>query len=638
MNTVSSFFHVKQFNLIQAQVKGNGPFGKSSSLCNRVANFILRIFSTMLWVPSILIYGLGEGIRRVASKSSIPQKTIAAKTPKQIEQGSSLSQTSPSTEPIATSIITTFSAEVKLKSEWEIKENPILPAEALAKINEADEFRSTVEGRYESGAEDTHLFQLLARRYNNLKFRATNGPPLKLMVVGAGPAGLVAAIQAYLEGADVTLVEPRPDFIRDQILRINFESYMDITRILGEDMLRVLDAQDFLSHRFQGQGLRGLFTESSYWVTEIKDLQYILYALLKRLQSLDDKEQKGLHILGGYEFVNFENDNVRIRHKVNKTESLIHADWVCGADGARSKVAEAAGMNALPVSTQDTYAAITFDHPYADDPLRAEMQDNKLDPSIPALPAIVADGIAEIRAASPNNDEIERKLQVIEVHRQRTWIVAEQEILNNTISKENEEEWYRRMRSMSGLDTNIDLDTVQRGVRKQLNEIESDAKWLWTKGRLPVTRFFTSPKTVYLGCEIPPNMLQTMQDDKEEALRWTRSALRAHLPQNVINSLKCRNLNVFPVQLTKRTKFYKDLENGKTKVFLIGDALATPHFLTGSGAVAGMKTAKVFAKLVGRVQSDSKQENEFFKKYEREVNQIITAMQKRAFLGLLKSV
>ncbi|CDR35178.1 FAD-dependent monooxygenase [Criblamydia sequanensis] len=60
-----------------------------------------------------------------------------------------------------------------------------------------------------------YLFVLIASLLFILK---KDNKPLQVLIIGGGPAGLAAAIEAKSEGAEVTLVEKRKDYNRQQVL------------------------------------------------------------------------------------------------------------------------------------------------------------------------------------------------------------------------------------------------------------------------------------------------------------------------------------------------------------------------------------------------------------------------------------
>lgn len=624
----------RQFAVVHNQLF-NKPLTSNSTFYNLVTDLALKALAFIVYIPSAILCGLGWTARKISfsesNKISVdPRLHIHAS----VITPPSVIETSAGLPAIGSGI--EISIAVPNLNEGDVKH-------AVATFKDDDRFiraeeaevRKDIENRYSEGLEDRHLALLISMREKNLASLPTDAPPINLVTIGAGPSGLVASIQAYLAGANVTLIESRADFTRDQILRLNADTYGYIANIFGPTMIKNLEALEVFSSRYQGQGLRGLFTESKYWVTEIKDLQFVLFALLKRLQVLDNQKQPSLSILTQEEFIKIEDGSVFYKNKQTQQVQSVKAEWICGADGANSKVAAAAGFQPEIISSTDTYIAATFNHlhPFAE--TRTTMEFNA-DPNIPALPQVVLDGIADIRQSS-SCAETEEHLRIIEKVRVRTWIDAEEGINNNNIAAHLHTEWRARLSALSPKCQQTDLDTVRRGSAIHLKRLKGE--WNWSKGRRPVTRFFTSPKTIYMGCEIPSHMLETMQKDRKEAFRWVKAVLRAHLPENTIQSLTERNISAFPVHLNRKTEFYKnldapnqgDLKEQTAKVFLIGDALATPHFLTGSGAIAGMKVARLFAELIGNVQSNRAKESCFLKAYVNEVSKVITAMQNKPF-------
>lgn len=75
--------------------------------------------------------------------------------------------------------------------------------------------------------------------------RITNRKPLKIVVVGAGVAGLTAALHSYHAGARVTLVEKRTAYERANVVDLTKGNHSDLVALAGDENINKLISAGF---------------------------------------------------------------------------------------------------------------------------------------------------------------------------------------------------------------------------------------------------------------------------------------------------------------------------------------------------------------------------------------------------------
>lgn len=142
--------------------------------------------------------------------------------------------------------------------------------------------------------------------------------PLKVVVIGGGPTGLGAAIEARIAGADVIVVEKRHQYTRENTL------------FLTSGTLALLDKWCVEVPEMQ----RLIYLEERRGVVLIK---YLEEALVKRAHELD------ITILRG-EFKDFANGLRAALIDCAGKKEVLRYDVLVGADGAYSRVREKLGI------------------------------------------------------------------------------------------------------------------------------------------------------------------------------------------------------------------------------------------------------------------------------------------------------
>lgn len=142
--------------------------------------------------------------------------------------------------------------------------------------------------------------------------------PVSVVVIGGGPTGLAAAIEARLSGADVVVVEKRESYVRQNTLFL-YRVTVDLFDKWNVDVLRM--------ERLYLKGERRGFVL-------IKDLEE---SLAKRVDDLGITRLRG-------EFKDFaDEEQAALIHTADGSLSLPY-DILVGADGAHSRVREKLGI------------------------------------------------------------------------------------------------------------------------------------------------------------------------------------------------------------------------------------------------------------------------------------------------------
>lgn len=382
----------------------------------------------------------------------------------------------------------------------------------------------------------------------------------KVAVIGLGPTGLVASIEAYCKGFDVVAIEPRRQYTREQAFRfpINvFEQwlsdYLAIESIEALDAShpfnKILELEVFAKRKTRiDEGV--LFgdedrQEHEHYETATKYLEKLLYTVLDILVKEDPNNFKIVH---DYQFEDYA-DNKKISLKPyqesssSATEAVVleEIDYVLGCDGLHSNTRDKAQITVEPVSNKKNYIAAVF---YQD---------------------------------------------------------------TQTSDKPGFVDQFRSIKNDRFLDAQNDRF---HHVRKHLlyPQLPSKQTKAFEEGRfheLPAIRaFFTSIGT-YIGVELSPQSLSRRRREADSVIivDQCKALMRvifevydviSHKDDPAVKQSQehvLRSGQIFEVQLLEATTKFKKLENG-SRYIPLGDANANAHFQTGSGALFGIQSAQ----------------------------------------------
>lgn len=414
--------------------------------------------------------------------------------------------------------------------------------------------------------------------------------------IGLGPCGLLFCVGYYLRGGSIMAFDKRdvPNYTRQNILRVSQPTYDLLLQIIGFDIMSYLfkvrsgtltsALQPINFNQSEGDGL--FDSNGLVRVIATNQFEYILYTYLHLITD-KDKTKITLHPL--VEVLTVDSNGLLVRHnKLNTQEriKLVRGSLVIAADGANSAIARQhiAYEEVLPTTL---YATMTFD--------------NKKDFPLKNASAIRQRGLIAIVDSGRNallRDKVitpQESSAFVETYRRRNNRKTVRTILAYQDGKINKEKYYSlssvkiiyQTDKSSYKNVELEVQCADRGRQDQLSVLKTMG---WAQTQLPVSRFFSVDNIVYIGTQIPYRALQGAK--KENLKRWCLQILHQHLPQDTIDCLKPTSGTVFSFAVKKALTYEQNV--GILKLYPLGDALVTPHFLTGSGIYLAAKSVLFF--------------------------------------------
>ena len=237
---------------------------------------------------------------------------------------------------VSLSLSTNLAASVSVKSDQLIKTLDKIQS-LIDYISESDISPSNAP-KFSSSYLNNDEYNAYKKLFDDtpeLARQVTNEDAIKVLIVGAGPVGLLCALMAYESGAEVTLVEKRNAYTRHQVILLDKVSIKDLKKYIGsENYDKMLDL--------------GYFKEDNDFVTIFhSSINHIEMALALAVENQAKRNPKFLKVLYNHEFDGSFKDgqlNNLVLKTPNGTYSVIKPDWVLGADSIRSRVSELAGF------------------------------------------------------------------------------------------------------------------------------------------------------------------------------------------------------------------------------------------------------------------------------------------------------
>ncbi len=194
----------------------------------------------------------------------------------------------------------------------------------------------------------------------------------QVIVVGAGPVGFLAALGLARQGIEVTVLDSEQAVVRSPRAAVYFHTTLSILRKLGliEDAEAIgLQSTEFRMH-WQATGemvssdMRDAIDPGQEFAHNLHFGQHILAELvMEHLARLP-----GTQVLWGHKVTALEQTAGGVTLSVDTPDGPIQmaADWVIGADGARSTVRSLLGLEFEGFTWPDRFVATNIDYPFLD--------------------------------------------------------------------------------------------------------------------------------------------------------------------------------------------------------------------------------------------------------------------------------
>lgn len=393
----------------------------------------------------------------------------------------------------------------------------------------------------DSLSSSSHHFEAL-RQERIESVRTLRGPPPEVTIVGGGPGGLVAALEAYLAGANVHLIEKRVDYSRDTMFRLQVETAQYLERRLGPHFYLIASSNELIKQRRQGFFEREFFGPEEFIMVETKVNEWMLALLLFELAKRDP----ALKIYREWECVDVEDNQSEGKASVTIQDAFLRthqipSDIVIGADGTRSKVRASAEIEWTPISTSRPSVAVTFTNLWANNLAYEDLSS--------FIPQAYEEGFASLREEDKSEELVQASRNV------RTTIRPHIEAQKWEAVRDD------RFRSFMQARGSAVPESV---IRKEMAIAREGGRLLhgrlvemgWNLERLPSNRLFTSSHTIYLGTDLPERLLHA---DRSEVLPWIAATLEQNLPRSAVKLLmsQIRTCTVFTSQLFRASHVRK---------------------------------------------------------------------------------
>ena len=194
----------------------------------------------------------------------------------------------------------------------------------------------------------------------------------QVVIVGAGPVGLLTALGLARQGVEVTVLDSEPEVVRSPRAAVYFHTTISILRKLGlsdEAHAIGLASTEFMMHWLDtgeqvASDMRDALEPGQEFDHNLHFGQHILAELVMRhLAQLPNTEVRWNHTVKGLAQTDSE---VRLAVNTAGGEAIFEADWVIGTDGARSTVRKLVGLPFEGFTWPDRFVATNIEYPFRD--------------------------------------------------------------------------------------------------------------------------------------------------------------------------------------------------------------------------------------------------------------------------------
>jgi 2-polyprenyl-6-methoxyphenol hydroxylase-like FAD-dependent oxidoreductase len=194
----------------------------------------------------------------------------------------------------------------------------------------------------------------------------------QVVIVGAGPVGLLTALGLARQGVEVTVLDSEPEVVRSPRAAVYFHTTLSILKKLGlsEEAHAIgLPSTEFAMHWLESgevmrSDMRDTLEPGQEFDHNLHFGQHILAELV--ISHLD--RLPNARVLWNHAVKALAQDAAGVRLAVDTDEGEVRfsAKWVIGADGARSTVRHLLGLPFEGMTWPDRFVATNIDYPFLD--------------------------------------------------------------------------------------------------------------------------------------------------------------------------------------------------------------------------------------------------------------------------------
>ena len=194
----------------------------------------------------------------------------------------------------------------------------------------------------------------------------------EVIIVGAGPVGLLTALGLARQGVEVTVLDSEPQVVRSPRAAVYFHTTISILKKLGladEAHAIGLSSTEFAMHWLEtGEVMRSDMRDALEPGQEFDHNLHFGQHILAELVIAHLDRLPNARVLWNHAVKALAQDErgVRLAADTDEGEVRFSAHWIIGADGARSTVRQLAGLPFEGMTWPDRFVATNIDYPFLD--------------------------------------------------------------------------------------------------------------------------------------------------------------------------------------------------------------------------------------------------------------------------------
>jgi len=194
----------------------------------------------------------------------------------------------------------------------------------------------------------------------------------QVVIVGAGPVGLLTALGLARQGIEVTVLDSEPEVVKSPRAAVYFHTTISILKKLGlsDEAHEIgLSSTEFMMHWLDTRervcsDMRDALEPGQEFDHNLHFGQHILAELVMRhLAKLPNTEVLWNHTVKA---LGQDGGSVRVLVDTEDGEVTFEADWLIGTDGARSTVRKLLGLEFEGFTWPDRFVATNIEYPFLD--------------------------------------------------------------------------------------------------------------------------------------------------------------------------------------------------------------------------------------------------------------------------------